>query len=413
MNNSKRICLVTSSHVASNPRLVKEANALQMAGYLVHVIAVDVSAGVRALDRDLLANVSWQYTLVGRGTPTSWRWHAGIRKLARLVFKLSPWRPVGLAVNAFSHLSRKLAKAALATPADLYIAHTLPALPAAAKAAKRHSAALGFDAEDFHSGELDPVAYPLEPRLCEAIESVYLPQCQHLTAASPGIASAYLARYGVQMTTLLNVFPLSEAPAYPALAQQGAPKFYWFSQTLGPDRGLEAILDVLAVMATPCELHLRGSVSQRYRASLNERAHKLGLVGGLHFLAPAPPNQMMQLAAEYTLGLSLEQSRPMNRNLCITNKAFTYLLAGVPVLFSNTTAQTELALALGQAALLVDLSKTHETALQIDKWLADKNGIEAARSAAWKFSHHRYNWDVEQHAFLASVDKSLRGQGVV
>lgn len=412
MNNTQRICLVTSNHVASNPRLVKEANALQAAGYRVHVIAADVSPQVRALDRDLLSNVSWQYTLVGRGSRINWSWHAGVRKLARLLFKWNPWRPVGLAVNAFSHLSRRIAQAAVARPADMYIAHTLPALPAAAKAAKRHKAVLGFDAEDFHSGELDPAAYPLEPVLCEAIESVYLPQCQHLTAAAPGIALAYQARYGVQMTTLLNVFPLSEAPTHPAPALQGAPKFYWFSQTLGPDRGLEAMVDVLAAMATPCELHLRGSASSGYHAVLIERAKKLGVAGRLHFLAPAPPDQMMQLAAGYSLGLSLEQSRPMNRNLCITNKAFTYLLAGVPVLLSNTTAQTELAHVLGEAALLVDLGKTHETALQLDRWLADKHGVEAARAAAWQLSHQRYNWDVEQRAFLASVDKALTGQGV-
>jgi glycosyltransferase involved in cell wall biosynthesis len=398
--------------VASNPRLVKEANALQAAGYHVHVIAADVSPQVRSLDRELLANVSWQYTLVGRGSPMRWRWNAGVRKLARLLFKWSPWRPVGLAVNALSHLSHRIAEAAVATSADMYIAHTLPALPAAAKAAKRHKAVLGFDAEDFHSGELDPAVYPLEPVLCEAIESVYLSQCQHLTAASPGIALAYQARYGVQMITLLNVFPLSEAPVHPAPAQQGLPKFYWFSQTLGPDRGLEAMVDVLAAMATPCELHLRGFASSGYRAALTGHAKKCGVEGCLHFLTAAPPDQMVKLAAGYSLGLSLEQSRPMNRDICLTNKAFTYLLAGVPVLLSNTTAQTELSHALGNAALLVDLGKTQQVAMQIDKWLARSQGVEAARSTAWQLSHQRYNWNVEERSFLASVHKAITRQVV-
>ena len=37
----KTICLVTSGHVGSNPRLVKEADALVTAGAHVQVIAVD------------------------------------------------------------------------------------------------------------------------------------------------------------------------------------------------------------------------------------------------------------------------------------------------------------------------------------------------------------------------------------
>ena len=39
------------------------------------------------------------------------------------------------------------------------------------------------------------------------------------------------------------------------------------------------------------------------------------------------------------MGLSLEESRPRNRDLCLTNKVFVYLLAGIPQLLSHTAAQ--------------------------------------------------------------------------
>ena len=35
---NKRICLITPGHIASNPRLVKEARALQQSGMEVHII---------------------------------------------------------------------------------------------------------------------------------------------------------------------------------------------------------------------------------------------------------------------------------------------------------------------------------------------------------------------------------------
>src|SRR5262245_44066382 len=60
-----RICLVSSGHLASNPRLVKEADALQEAGFAVSVVAGNVAPGVRALDATILARASWPVVRVG------------------------------------------------------------------------------------------------------------------------------------------------------------------------------------------------------------------------------------------------------------------------------------------------------------------------------------------------------------
>jgi|GEM_PF-7030127 len=55
----KKICLVSPGHVASNPRLVKEANSLLQAGYEVRVVAGDMVPFVRPLDNALLLSVEW------------------------------------------------------------------------------------------------------------------------------------------------------------------------------------------------------------------------------------------------------------------------------------------------------------------------------------------------------------------
>jgi hypothetical protein len=52
-HDDKRICLVSPSH--SNPRLVKEADALHEAGYAVRVVAGDATPGVWPLDAVILA----------------------------------------------------------------------------------------------------------------------------------------------------------------------------------------------------------------------------------------------------------------------------------------------------------------------------------------------------------------------
>src|SRR5207237_6466313 len=111
--------------------------------------------------------------------------------------------PAALAANAYGGPAQALRHAVRDLPADLYIAHYVAALPAAAAAARRHGGMLGFDAEDFHSGEgtADP-ADDFRKALVETIEGACLPSCAHVTAAAPLIGSAYSARYGVSPVTV-------------------------------------------------------------------------------------------------------------------------------------------------------------------------------------------------------------------
>jgi glycosyltransferase involved in cell wall biosynthesis len=305
-----------------------------------------------------------------------------------------------------------LARAAAAQPADLYIAHYLPALPAAAWAARRHGALLGFDAEDDHVGELEDTPenrFAIEIR--HRIEAYYLSQCRYLTAASPGIARAYWKRYGINMTPILNVFPRSYAPILAPSEQcrkSGRPlSVYWFSQTIGGGRGLEPFIKAMGQLRRGVTLTIRGSDFLGYSNRLKELARNFGVADAINFLPSAPPDQMAQLAAEHDIGLSLELSKPPSRAVCLTNKLFIYLLAGIPVLLSGTAAQRAFAAQLGAAGQLVDLSDTGSIASAIDGWRRDADALIAAKREAWQIAQQQFNWDVEKQSFLRLVKAVL------
>ncbi len=128
----------------------------------------------------------------------------------------------------------------------------------------------------------------------------------------------------------------------------------------------------------------------------------------LRFLKRAAPGQMVALAAVHSLGLSLEVDKSENRRLCLSNKIFTYLLAGVPVLMSDMPAQRRLAADFGEAAAIIDLGDAPAAARTIDAWLASPGLLSGAREAAWRLGESRFNWDREREVFLASVDAALR-----
>ena len=80
MNEPAKICLVTSGHVTYCPRLVKEADALQAAGYEVRVVALNHEATKAELDDRLMSKRTWPLARIevqrgGRGHG-NWRWAA-------------------------------------------------------------------------------------------------------------------------------------------------------------------------------------------------------------------------------------------------------------------------------------------------------------------------------------------------
>jgi glycosyltransferase involved in cell wall biosynthesis len=406
-----RICLVSPGHVASNPRLVKEANALHAAGFQVQVVAGDYMAAIRPLDKTLLSEAPWSWVQVGLGSRSSYIRRRLQQELARKIASTGRLSQLSIATWAHSPISDRLAEAAAAEPADLYIAHNLAALPAAAIAAQRHQSRLGFDAEDFHVGELENTPENrTEIAVRDRIERTLLPQCHHLTAASPLIAEAYAKRYGVEMQPILNVFPLDEAPS--SLSRTSGdrvgtePSLYWFSQTIGPGRGLESIIQAMGQLSTPVRLHLRGLLSTNYRNELEQLAEKVGVSSRLHFLSPAPPAEMVRLAAHHDIGLSLELTEPLNRAICLTNKIFVYLLAGLPVVMSETPAQERLSKDLGESGMVIGKDPV-AIADALAGWLADPIKLEHRCKNARRLGQHIYNWDVEQKVFLDSVENAL------
>jgi glycosyltransferase involved in cell wall biosynthesis len=392
------ICIVSPGNLASNPRVLKEADALHEAGYAVTAVVCDYTEALRGFDDEIAASVGWKVVRVPRSAS-----ERPIGLLAGGVAKLAGTHtPVALAARAYGGPVAALARAARGVPADLYVGHYVAGLAAAGQAARHCGAMLGFDAEDLHTGE----GTARQIGLVQAIESALLPGCRHVTAAAPLIGQAYRTRYGVEPTAVLNVFPLAMAPAKPGCAGQGVFRAYWFSQTVGLDRGLQSFIRAMARATMRVTLDIRGSNRWGHGDSLMELARELGVADSVRLLPMAAPQEMVRLAADYDIGLSLETDVSENRRVCLTNKIFTYLLAGVPVLLSNTPAQDALAPELGAAARVVSLADPVGIAAVLDR-LAAPDERSAAREMAWRLGRERYNWDVEKEALLGSVERAF------
>ena len=406
----RAICILSPGNLSSNPRLVKEADALHRAGYDVTVIACAYTGALTPFDDEIARDAPWRIVRLPRRRSERYL-NAAARPVARALSAAGLPVPIPIAANAYGGPSTSLTAAAMAVRADLYIAHYVPALPAAAAAARRYGAGLGFDAEDFHSGEgIDGSSDNLRTELVMRIERACLPRCAYVTASSPLIAEAYARRYGVAPTTVLNVFPKTMAASIDAAArprQNDGLAAYWFSQTIGLDRGLQSFIQAMARASARVTLDIRGSNRWGHGDRLVAMGRELGVADRMRLLPMAPPGEMVRLASAYDIGLSLETAVSENRRLCLTNKVFTYLLAGVPTMMSDTPAQRALARDLGAAAALVSLADPDAMARVLGELASSPQTLARAKAAALELGCRRYNWEAEKTTLVDAVAAAL------
>jgi len=399
---AKHVCLITPGYISANPRLLKEATALSASGYRVTVLCNGEDPNQAERDQRLVAGFT---RVVFKPRSPLVRRISRLRQM--LAMRLGWLRHDSLRAFALSPLWPTLRASALGIRADLYIGHNLAALPVAAAAAAKYQAPFAFDAEDLHVEELpDSQADGLERACRRRAEARWLPLAAYVSAAAPLFEPYLRQHYGISAQVILNAFPRAMAPAAPSLSDDGS--LYWVSQTIGPGRGLEAMLEILGLTRTRPPLRLRGAADPLFCERLIARAQALGVV--LELLLTAAPEDMAVLARDCALGLAIEVEDGLNRQLCLTNKLFFYLLAGVPTLFSATPAQRAIAAELGCAAFVIDLNDHPGSAALVDAFLDDPERRRAAREHAYMLGQTRFNFEHETPKLLTLVAAALKGE---
>ena len=383
--------------------MLKEVNSLLANGYIVKVFYSYWADWATTIDAEILRGYKNGVFFQVGGDPyenkVSYFFSRVLQKVA-WYFQFFSYRQYALARTTYA-----LTNAALGEKADLYIAHNLGALPAAAKAAIRHKVSYGFDAEDFHRGEFskqEGAAY----ELTMAIEKKYLPLCTYITASSPMIGAAYKKVAGRKVTVLHNVFSKIHIQEFTPQTDQPL-RIFWFSQTIGPERGLELIIKALNQLPK-CDisLHLLGSCSAMYRQQLKGTALRPDKI---YFMQPVHPDEIFNIAAKFDIGLAAEDPATDNRNFCLTNKLFAYLISGNFILASNTTAQEQFLLDYPGVGAIYESHDINTLTFLLEKLYSDRSYLNECRKKSIQLATNYFNWEHESGKLLSLVEKVLSG----
>jgi hypothetical protein len=400
------ICIVAAGHISSCPRLLKAARALSAAGHRVRVVSATMIEELRGMEIALVGGERWEWDPVDWHPDRAWytwaRTGARQRAAQRAAGAVGADRvPYAVAVAAFDRLHVEIAERAARLPADLYYGGASGAIAAAAEAASRNGAPFAIDVEDFHAGEAP--AGSTRQKIVERVEQRVLPRAAFVTAGSPAIADAYRAKYGIAPIAVCNTFELPVAP--PSFVPSGGPglRLYWFSQTIGPGRGLETVIDALGAARAPGELYLRGFQDEAHVPALRVRAAERAPLVRLEILPVDAPDRMVDRCRGYDVGLSVEPGSSINNALALSNKALTYPLAGLALALTDTPGQRPLIDDLKGDAIVFAPGDVGGLARQFASWSRDKSLVQRAMRASWQASTRRWRWDGHDRETLLNV----------
>lgn len=402
--------MVSSGQPSANPRLVKEAIALSEAGYNIRVLYCPLSPWVDDFDVKLFQahpEIKWIQIGYHPHKEKIKYWYARVRqKFFQYLYLLVNDR-FDVANKSQVLFSQELIKEAKRNKAELYIGHTLGAIPAVVIAAKKHQAKVAFDFEDFHRGEAEEDS--LHWIKTVQTEEKYVPFLSFATTASTLITKQYTSIFPkLSITTINNCFPLSNAVTEVKALPIMPLKLFWFSQTIGEKRGLETVIEAMGKLGGgKISLSLLGNCSVKMKnyflsiAKNNEVGHQL------NFLPAVEEKEIVAIAANHHVGLACEVPIVVNRDICLTNKVFMYLLAANAVVFSNTKSQTLFVQENPGIGVVYEQNNAVKLANLLNDYINHPEVLQRQRKHSLQLAKQKLNWEEEQKKLLAIIKQNI------
>ncbi len=409
----KRVLFVTSANLASNPRCLKEIRTLVKEGCEVTVLKFDFdnwTTKPEALLEQELKGVKWIKISATRKPFSSWLASTVAEKASQKllgVFKNNT-RLLSYAINKRSYLIEK-ALEKVKPNFDLVIAHNPAAFWGVYNYTKKYKIAFGADVEDYHPGETENVQE--QKRMAQLMHDT-LSYADYVSAASPLIlemVSKDVPRITSNRAVVNNVFPAAKQPAFNELPieKDGAIKLFWFSQHVAVHRGIpDAINAMNLIDEFPVKLTLLGNCTETVRISLTQM-----LTNKKHTLVFKPAcheDELMQEAAQHHIGLALEPGFNQNNKVALSNKIFTYLLAGSSLIASDTDAQKLFVETHPETGYLYKTGDANGFAAIVKSLYHNQVVLQAMRKGNYEIAREKYSWEKEEEHFLKLVTRAIK-----
>ncbi len=414
-----RILILIGGHLCTAPRPQKEAAALAAAGHDVLVVGLWFDVALADRDQQLCAAIQslgqsqfWRFQPLLDFRGIDWRQQyrrSGIRIQAKLAQQLFQRTRI-LSPALLGYGAKAMLRFAQNYHADLTIVHSEAGLWVGHQL-QQQGYRVGVDFEDWFSQDLSPAAQIQRPIVwIKLLEATLARNCHYCLVPSQTMATAMATAYQTRRPTVVyNAFPLNyghvNSFAKHDRRDRITPSLHWFSQTIGPGRGLETLFAALPDVQASIQVHLRGNCPPAYRTWLMNQVPE-SWHDRLLIHAPVANQELPTRIAEHDIGLALETTKIPSRNLTITNKLFQYLEAGLAVIATDTAGQREVMQACPLAGQLIASDDPKALATAINHWVEKPRQLAIAKQAAIQASA-ALTWETQADRLVQRAAEAL------
>jgi glycosyltransferase involved in cell wall biosynthesis len=376
---TRKVCMHVLNPYRMDARVIRAATALSDADFAVTV--VDTVEQCSQTTEDINGIFVKHVKLTGAFTAARFKRWAVIKALPFVV------RSIWLLLR---------------TPADFYHAHDATALPACYIAARLRGKPLIFDAHELPLSELDHAHRRWARTLLTPFLSHMIARCAGGIGASPYYEQNLRERYHVSQTSLLrNVPPYRVVPNKDLLRQHlglsSDTRIALYQGYLQNGRGLDRLVQAAAFLDPNIVIVMMGKGRGAGDASSQLKAliAREKVAERVKIIPHVPYEELLDWTVSADIGLiTYEPDHSLNFQMCLPNKLFEFLMAGVPVLTSPLDA-------------VIDVIKTHhvgkilpslvpaDIGAAINVMLADPVALANMHHNALGTAQHEFNWDKE------------------
>jgi len=127
----------------------------------------------------------------------------------------------------------------------------------------------------------------------------------------------------------------------------------------------------------------------------------------LLFVNPVAEKEIVSIGAMHHIGMASEVPHILNRELCLTNKIFIYLLSGNAIVASSTKAQERFLNEYPGIGMTYPCNDADALSAILNQYASNRELLFMHRSASSRLALERFNWETEGTYLLQQLEKVI------
>ncbi|GER86353.1 glycosyl transferase [Dictyobacter vulcani] len=391
--SATKICMYLQGSARNNTCIMREATALVEAGYSVFIVDIETDCSRSATEE--LHGIRLKHIMM-----PSWF----------IPTRFKPWFIVKL-VQVFILATLRLSS----TPAEVYHAHDEIALPACYIVAWLQHKKLIFEAHEMPLSTAVVKKWKKLHSISQFILSHMMPLCAGVITVSPPLTQEIRACYGgPEISLVRNIPPLRVVPKKDLLRQylrlRPNVRIALYQGNLQSDRGLDLLVHTAKFLEQNIVIVMMGESFEPTRSQLYTLIAKEKVAEQIRIIPPVPYEELLDWTASADIGLTiLPPDYSVSIRMCLPNKFFEYLMAGLPVLSSPLDAISDIIRTYGVGQIVSPLTPAAIGAA-INTFIHDHNALAVMRDNALNAAHNEFYWEKEKQQLIRLYRKVLMEQ---